>query len=281
VSGADWGAEKDRGVKHEQLDKHPKASWLRLPVWVRGYGDELLRHCDDTGLICDSRDARDVALVVRAQPDEVDQLAEAIDRLLAQGFLALEVSGLTIANYKTIRERRLARDRQKKSRQSRNVTGSHGSHETSHREEKRREEERIPPKPPDSDRDRASRWLRDRMSAELEWGDAAMWPIVAGVVEDFRSTWPAEKPPRHGGDPRARTILERVAEGYSRDELARAARGSKLDPNIADNPQYQTIRTVFRDAAQVDKFAALAEPPKPKRRRTPTTEELEALEPEL
>jgi len=143
--------------RFEQLDKDPTVSWLRLPVWVRGYGDELLRHADTDGSVCATDSPADVAIVLRAHPDEIDRLAEAMAQLAAQGFLLVSADGVFITNYRSLRERKLARLRQQKRRDrdatepsppvtprhapSRSVTLGHERHKC-HVEERRVEKSR-------------------------------------------------------------------------------------------------------------------------------------------
>jgi len=70
---------------------------------VRGYGDEMLRFAErPNGRVCDTPNGEDVALRLFAHPDEAADIAEAVQRLLAQGYLVLREDGLYIAEFKTL-----------------------------------------------------------------------------------------------------------------------------------------------------------------------------------
>ena len=106
--------------------------------------------------------------------------------------------------------------------------------------------------------ERARVVLRDRITAELRWGRVEIWPEVSAICGTFVEVWGRPDAPRHGGDPRAQAILNRAQEGYTVEQLQAAIRGSKLAENIRERRDYQALTTILRDAAQVDKFSALA-----------------------
>lgn len=109
---------------------------------------------------------------------------------------------------------------------------------------------------------RAERYVKDPTGAVMEWGPPERWPEVVEANEAFLSVYPnaGRLRPR---DVRAPRIIERIAEGYSLEQLLKAAKGSRLDPHIGGNASFQTVGTVWRDAAQVDRFCALFDcPPK-------------------
>lgn len=241
----------------EQLDKHPKASWLRLPAWVRGYGDEILRHCNTDGLVIDTDDPADIALVIRAHPDEVTRLGEAVEKLVSQGFLSRTEAGLFVTNYKTMRQRRLATERKKKQRNqddpdeavtdshtpSRSVTLRHGGHAqdvSSHRGEERRGED-SPPNPPPGGRSGAQRFedsFRGRRPDHLTAdgpecrqaiSSLGLTPeVVALRLEDHR-VWCADKgATATNWDANLAGFLRRTtARDHERAKAARRAPGTK------------------------------------------------------
>lgn len=102
--------------------------------------------------------------------------------------------------------------------------------------------------------------LRDPMLASAKYGNVEAWPEVEAVCIAFADTWGRQDRPRHQGDPRARSILSRLAEGYTVAQLEAAVRGSKFADYIAGNQAHQTLVTILRDAGQVDKFGALTAP---------------------
>lgn len=88
-----------------KLLERPSTSWLRLPAWVRGYGDEMLRYAErPNGRVCDTTEPADVALRIFAHPDEIEDLTEAIARLMKQGFLIEQGGALWIDNFAKAQE---------------------------------------------------------------------------------------------------------------------------------------------------------------------------------
>jgi hypothetical protein len=106
----------------------------------------------------------------------------------------------------------------------------------------------------------AEHMLRDRCGAELVLPPFQTWPEVTAIGEAFAETWGRRDDPRHGGDPRAKAILLRFAEGYTADQLALAVRRSKFADYMLEKRSNQALVTILRDAAQVDKFSALTQP---------------------
>lgn len=154
--------------------------------------------------------------------------------------------------------------------QDANVTDRHDGHELSLSPSPLPSKD--PPTPlPGGLQDRSARWAelvqahgsKARGVIELELGgDPSNWPEVKDVCRIFRDTFGRSDDPRNGSDPRTATMLARFAEGYSVADLCDAVRGSKRDEHIASNRQFQTIKTILRDAAQVDKFRSLLDAPK-------------------
>jgi hypothetical protein len=112
---------------------------------------------------------------------------------------------------------------------------------------------------------RAEAYVTDPNRATMAHGPPERWPEVIAAANAFRDVWPTSGKLR-SRDTRAVVVVERLAQGYTVEQLAGAARGAKLDTHIAGNAGYQTISTVWRDAAQVDRFLALLATggPKPK-----------------
>lgn len=102
--------------------------------------------------------------------------------------------------------------------------------------------------------------LRDPQMASLQMPLVENWPEVKEVCSAFAETYGRQDKPRHQGDPRAKAILGRLAEGISVAQLVAAVRGSKFASYIAENQANQALVTILRDGAQVDKFAALKGP---------------------
>ncbi len=105
--------------------------------------------------------------------------------------------------------------------------------------------------------------LRDPMGAQAKHGQVEAWPEVVAVCDSFVETWGRQDRPRHQGDPRARAILGRLAEGHTVAQLEAAVRGSRFADYIANNPSHQALVTILRDSSQVDKFGALTESTRP------------------
>lgn len=106
---------------------------------------------------------------------------------------------------------------------------------------------------------KAKLWLRDPQTASMTAPQPESWPETKLLCTTLADTFGHKFPqfPRHGSDPRCAVAFGRWAEGFLNDRLLDAIRGAKLDENIAKNQQFQTLTTILRDAAQVDKFAAL------------------------
>lgn len=107
----------------------------------------------------------------------------------------------------------------------------------------------------------AAEALRDPTFAPAKYGNVETWPELVAVADAFEATWGRPERPRHQGDPRARAILGRFAEGYTVAQLQAAIRGSKFADYIVGNQANQALVTILRDAAQVDKFSALTSLP--------------------
>ncbi len=109
--------------------------------------------------------------------------------------------------------------------------------------------------------ERAVLWLTDKQVASLSAPNPESWAetqeAVAVLAVTFGHTGPQS--PRHQADPRMLVLLARWSEGYTITQVALAIQGAALDEHIAKNPQFQTLTTILRDAAQVDKFIALWE----------------------
>lgn len=161
----------------KKLFERCSSSWLRLPAWVRGYGDELLRCADRrTGRVCDTTEAGDVALVIHAHPDEHEQLGKAIERLVGQGFLVVREGALFVDNIKPATEsyeavrKRNQRERQRAANGS-NVPDSPVCPPSVPLEERRGEKKFNPLNPPQAgdENDSKSRSRKRRTALPLDW----------------------------------------------------------------------------------------------------------------
>lgn len=106
----------------------------------------------------------------------------------------------------------------------------------------------------------AEAFLRDRNDCALRYGLPGQWRALDPLFAAFDGTWGRDERPRGAADPRHAILAERLAEGFSVEELIEAVRGAKQDVHIARNRQFQVMRTILRDAAQVDKFRGLLKP---------------------
>jgi hypothetical protein len=107
---------------------------------------------------------------------------------------------------------------------------------------------------------------RDLQLASIEAPRPETWPECV-FLETVRAQTFKVTPQqlRHWPDPRVKAMLERFAENYSVEQLAKAIRGAALDDHVQRNPQFQTLHNILKNAAQVDRFMAIADkPPKPK-----------------
>lgn len=91
----------EAGKPFRKLTERPRTSLLRLPGWVRGYLDEMLRIAErPSGRICDAATALDdVAFAIRAHASESSMLAQAIEQLCAEGSLVVREGALWWADF--------------------------------------------------------------------------------------------------------------------------------------------------------------------------------------
>jgi hypothetical protein len=119
--------------------------------------------------------------------------------------------------------------------------------------------------PPPEERDlvaMSEKMLRNRGGFMSAFGDTHTWPEIRAICQAFQDTWGRVDEPRHGGDPRARVILERLAEGIPVERLVLAVQRSKFADYMREKQSNQALMTILRDAAQVDKFCALTALPR-------------------
>lgn len=138
-----------------KLEERPRTSLLRLPAWVRGYLDEMLRIAErPSGRICDAATALDdVAFAIRAHADELPMLSKAIDLLCAEGALVVRDGILWWADFadsqRNYEAARKAAQRAKTSAPGNNVPDSPGVSHNSGTvpQDQRRSDEKEPPNP--------------------------------------------------------------------------------------------------------------------------------------
>lgn len=92
-------------------------------------------------------------------------------------------------------------------------------------------------------------------------GPPHLWPEVQQVLDCADTVWNRNSRVANSGDPRVLTIMDRFCEGFSVDDLCDAIRGSGRDEFIATRPSLQSVKTLLKDAAAVDKYASLLEAP--------------------
>lgn len=103
----------------------------------------------------------------------------------------------------------------------------------------------------------ARAYLRDPTSAGLEYGPPHTWPEMEEVITHFNAVWDKRASLLSDRDPRTVVLLERFAEGYPMETLKAAIRGSKHAEWIQTHGEAQCLKTILRDGAAIDKYAAL------------------------
>ena len=93
-----------------KLYTNRKGDWQRLSVLARGVGSELIKYADDGGLILtlrsDEEAGRAVAALMGARVKEIKPTADAVDELLADGYLVLDGARVLIRNFIDAQSRR-------------------------------------------------------------------------------------------------------------------------------------------------------------------------------
>lgn len=110
--------------------------------------------------------------------------------------------------------------------------------------------------------ERAKLWKRDPTTASMRFPNPESWPELRGLCDLLAAIFGGHPEyPRNSGDPRCRVVLERLASDIQLSRLTAAIRGSKHVDYIREKPESQTLMTILRDDAQVDKFAKFAPAP--------------------
>lgn len=103
----------------------------------------------------------------------------------------------------------------------------------------------------------AELWLRSRVTVETQLGDCTSWPEVKKVLAAFKATYGADKgEPAHGGDDRAKVILERFADGCTPETLVEAIQRSRFAKHMQE-PEHQRLLVILRTKERVDTFSVL------------------------
>ena len=117
---------------------------------------------------------------------------------------------------------------------------------------------------------KATAWVEDPTRAALVAPQPEKWPETAILVTVLAEVFGGPKQlPRNSSDPRMRVLLALWAEGRTMDELEQALHGAGKDPYYRENPQFQTLQTILKDSAQVDKFIRLLTVPSIARQAAP------------
>jgi hypothetical protein len=230
--------------------------WCTLSFGARGLFCLILRAVDRAGVLdLGKLGTKGVAVAVRGSWTEVEPL---LGELVADGCVTIRDDKLIVPNFIEAQETRQSdAARQRASREkaravlnvtkrdaieSQNVTESHqlspavtSCHSESRVDESRKD--KPPISPPSGD--------------------------VSAVLDYWAETlYPGRKPKY---DPkRCKRVKARLAEGFSVEELKRAVDGAKKDDFLmgrlekSRNGGYRDVCTVLRDAAQVERLAALA-----------------------
>lgn len=104
--------------------------------------------------------------------------------------------------------------------------------------------------------DRAAEWLTSP-DGQFSHGSPHQWPEVVAVVAACNDVWGQTTRIHNSADPRIAVVVERLAEGFSPDDLIEAIHGSRNDEWIASKKGLQTLKTLLKDAASVDKYASM------------------------
>jgi hypothetical protein len=111
---------------------------------------------------------------------------------------------------------------------------------------------------------RAQTWMRDPTKASFVHPDPHRWTEMLELRDLVAKTFGIEpdelRAPNQRGDldPRVALVLERWAEGTDQARMRKAIVGAKADDLIASKTQLQTLQTIFKNAAAVDKYSKLA-----------------------
>ncbi len=108
----------------------------------------------------------------------------------------------------------------------------------------------------------AELWLRNRAAVEGRLGDCTTWPEMKAVVAAFQETWARPDEPNHGGDARARVIMERFADGCSSERLVDAVRRSKFADYMVEKQSNQRLVVILKTTERVDTFCSLTALPR-------------------
>lgn len=120
----------------------------------------------------------------------------------------------------------------------------------------------IPPQPAEVPlQERALAWLEEPMRAALVHPSPETWPELVELEAHRATVFPGASRPLKGPayDKRTRTLLERFAAGETPLELRNAVSGAALDDHYQRNPQHQTLATILKDSANVERFCRLLE----------------------
>jgi hypothetical protein len=95
-----------------------------------------------------------------------------------------------------------------------------------------------------------------------KFGETRDWPELQPIFTAFEQTWGRDGKPKTSGDPRSLVILKLIAAGVAIERLVLAVSRSRFATYMVENQSYQTLTTILRDEAQVDKFCALTALPR-------------------
>lgn len=232
-----------------------------LPVVVRGLRDYLLRHAADDGTLIAKTEApgEDMARAIGAHPDEFTVTVGGVERLIASGYLKHKNGRLWIAKFQEAQQTRSANAaRQKRFRErhktptvtqrERNdsVTSNATDNATVTVEEKRREEKRDPPLPPNPAFSSARKCeatfttapgsRSDVQEIHAAWKASVSWPEAR-----FRNQW----------DDDAKRIADAI-DSHGLDACRTVAKHCGLDGMVSGKKdergeKHRTIRYIFEN----------------------------------
>jgi hypothetical protein len=235
--GTDWEQ------NFRKLQERPSMSFLRLPAWVRGYGDEMVRFAERPhGRICETTKLEDLAFVLRCHEDELVNLADAVSQLLVQGFLVEREGALVVTNFEKAQK---SADALRKARwRAKQTSGTDVPDEQDNSDDR--------PAGPGQASTVPNKKRRDRRE-EIERSQA-----VARVFIYWQTK--LEHPGAKLDASRKRKILSRLND-FTEQELMLAVDGCASSAwHMGDNDngkRYDAIDLIFRNAAKVEEFVAL------------------------
>lgn len=273
-----------------KIAEEPDVEFLDLPAWVRGYSSEMVRHASrPDGRL--AKNARLVGVLLRAKPEEMSMLEDAVAQLLAIQFLIERDGQLLIRNFargqQSLAAKRQAKYRGKTAnpapsprdaalsdvmpsdaalRDVTPVTTPRNSLKT--RLEETRSDPPLPPAPsptpkapPVTDADpvavRAKNYERDATGRAF-LGDPREWAEFKLVVGEYAKRFNSQPNLReYHRDNRTKAIVAALAD-YTPDQLRLAIQEASRSKFSED--RFRQLDCVLHDSAKIDSWLDTAPP---------------------